>query len=176
MKVISSIRSNPVLRISAGIAFKACEARQHVGVVEVAFSIQNTSNFDAVRPFICFPVTVMKFTPCPGWTTSYFDSDTGRRMIRFTSKSDRALAAGAIAKSCVMRLPFSRSGGGQLTIARTVERPLSSLPDLRFFAITGAGNFAPERASIAIPASEIRAAIRRGWPQIEANAGLVNAS
>jgi len=174
MKVISSICSNPVLRVSASIAFKTCEARQHAGIVEVAFSIRNTSNFDAVRPFICFPVAVMNFTPYPGWTTSYFDSDSGRRMIRFTLKSAAALAAGDIAKPCVVRLPFSRSGGGALTIARGVERPLSGLPDLRVFLITGAGNFAPERSSIMVPECDIRAAIRRGWWQSDLHGGLTN--
>lgn len=175
MQVVSSICRNPVLPVSAAVSFKPARARRHAGFVEIAFSIRNTGKFEAVRPFICFPVAVMDFAPFPDWVRSFFDSDSGRRMIRFMPKSGHSLEPGAIAQPCTVRLPFSRSGGGLLTIARTVERPLSGLPDLRLFAITGAGNFAPERSSIPVPAFEIRAAIRRGWHAIDPHAELASA-
>lgn len=167
MKVVSSICRNPVLRVSAGVAFKASRTRQHAGAVEIAFSIHNTLGIEAVRPFICFPVAGLQFAACPGWAAGYFISDSGRRMIRFRPKSGMPLAPGEAALPCTVRLPFSRSGGGALTLARGVEKPLSGLPDLRVFVITGAGNFAPERSSIVVPAIDIRIAIRRGLPEID---------
>jgi len=176
MKVVSSICRNPVLPVSAAVSFKPARARRHAGFVEIAFSIRNTGKFEAVRPFLCFPAAVMDFAPVPGWTRSFFFSDSGRRMIRFMPKSDHTLAPGAAAQPCTVRLPFSRSDGGLLTIARMVERPLSNLPDLHLFAVTGAGNFAPERSSIPVPAFDIRAAIRRGWQAIDPRPELASAN
>lgn len=175
MKVISSICQDPILRVSARSSFAVSNARHHLGFVEIGFSLHNTSGIEAMRPFICFPVAGLQFTACAGWAAGRFLSETGRRMIRFAPKSARPLAAGETAMPCAVRLPFARSRGGSLTVARGVEKRLSELPDLRVFVITGAGNFAPERSSIVVPVNDIGAAIRRGLPDIELQTNLARA-
>ncbi len=175
MKVISSICQNPILRVSVGCSFAISKARRHLGFVEIGFSVHNTSGIAAMRPFICFPLAGLQLAPCAGWTTGHFLSESGRRMIRFAPKSGGPLAAGETAMPCTVRLPFARSGGGSLTIARGLEKRLSDLPDLRVFVITGAGNFASERSSIVVPVNDIRAAIRRGLPEIDQDADTARA-
>ncbi|MGQ0486551.1 MAG: hypothetical protein ACT4SY_14515 [Hyphomicrobiales bacterium] len=167
MKVVSSICRNPILLVSARVEFKATTARQHAGFIHIQFSVRNTSTIEATQPFICFPATGLQFARCPGWSTGYFLSDSGRRMIRFVPRSGHPLAAGESVTACMVRLPFARSGGGTVTIARGVERRLAELPHLRLFVIAGAGNFAPERSSVVVPVNEMLAAIRRGLPKIE---------
>ena len=143
--------------------FMASRARQFAGYVEIGYSLHNTSDINAVLPFVCFPEGVLQVVPSIGWTTSKFLSESGRRMTRFVPEFAKTLAPGKTARPCRVQLPYTVNHGGSVAITKWIMKSLSELQDLRVFIITGAGNFAAERSSIAVPVDDIRAAVRLGF-------------
>ncbi len=172
MKSISSICKNPILPVTAQCMFVPLKARQFAGQVEIVYSLHNTSDIEAVLPFVCFPEGVLQVVPSMGWTASNFLSESGRKMTRFVPEFARTLAAGKTARPCSVQLPYALSRGGSVAITKWTIKPLSELQDLRVFIITGAGNFATERSSIVVPVDDIRAAVRLGFSPISTHSAV----
>lgn len=147
----------PVIGIMHDTIFDSEGVRGSRGHVRISIKLKNMTSVPAENPFFCLPVRGLDVLPHDGWLWHEFQSVN--RMIRFTHRQPTRLMGGDEVNCCVLRLPYRQPGGNVVSYGWGDQRQISTLPDLRLFCITGAGNFPAERFSVVIPASSITGAI-----------------